>query len=72
MRCVGPTRFEEQKSTADFVRIVGQYGMAILAVEFPRLVRPLGINWNRQRPLAPNSKLLMQCLEEVAGPKGTA
>jgi DNA-binding transcriptional LysR family regulator len=40
--------------------------MAILPLELPKLVRPVGIVWNRQRPITPGAEALMQCLEDVA------
>jgi DNA-binding transcriptional LysR family regulator len=40
--------------------------LAILSLELPKLVRPVGIIWNRQRPLTPGAEALIQCLEEVA------
>ena len=40
--------------------------MAILPLELPRLVRPVGVFWNRQRPLTPGTQALMQCLEDAA------
>lgn len=42
--------------------------MTILKVDFPALIRPLGVTWNRQRPLSPSAKLLIECLEKVAAP----
>jgi DNA-binding transcriptional LysR family regulator len=41
--------------------------LSILALELPKLVRPVGIMWNRQRPITPGTQALMQCLEEVTG-----
>ena len=40
--------------------------LAILPLELPKLVRPVGMIWNRQRPLTPGTQALMQYLEEVA------
>lgn len=40
--------------------------LAILPLEIPRLVRPFGITWNRDRALTPSAQLLMQCMEEMA------
>ena len=40
--------------------------VTILAVEFARQVPPIGIIWNRERPLSPSALEMMQCLEEVA------
>ena len=39
--------------------------LAILSLELPKLVRPVGIMWNRQRPITPGAEALMQCLEDV-------
>ena len=40
--------------------------MAVLSLELPKLVRPVGIVWNRQRPITPGTQILIQCLEDVA------
>ena len=40
--------------------------LAILSLELPKLVRPVGIMWNRQRPITPGTQILIQCLEDVA------
>jgi DNA-binding transcriptional LysR family regulator len=40
--------------------------LAILPLELPRLARPVGAIWARQRPLAPGTQVLIQCLEEAA------
>lgn len=40
--------------------------VSLLKFNFPRLVRPLGIAWNRRRPLSPSTALLIECLEEVS------
>ncbi|GAA4322875.1 LysR family transcriptional regulator [Pigmentiphaga soli] len=40
--------------------------LCILPFELPQLVRPLGITWNRRRPMSPSTTLLIECLEEVA------
>lgn len=40
--------------------------LAILPLELPKLVRPVGIIWNRQRPISPGTQALMHCLEAVA------
>jgi DNA-binding transcriptional LysR family regulator len=40
--------------------------LAILRLELPKLVRPVGIIWNRQRPVTPGTQALIECLEEVA------
>ena len=54
------------RDVAKYYQGLGQ--LAVLPLGFPRLLRPLGITWSRQRPLSPSTKLLMQCLEEVARP----
>jgi DNA-binding transcriptional LysR family regulator len=38
--------------------------IAILPLELPELVRPVGMTWSRARALSPGAKLLMQCLED--------
>ena len=40
--------------------------LTTLPLELPRLVRPVGAIWSRQRPLAPATQVLIQCLEEAA------
>jgi len=40
--------------------------LAILPLELPRLARPVGVIWSRQRPLAPATQGLIQFLEEAA------
>lgn len=40
--------------------------LAILPLALPKLVRPVGIIWNQQRPVSPGIQALMQCLEAVA------
>lgn len=40
--------------------------LAILPLEFPKLARPVGVVWSRQRPLSPSTQILIQCLEEAA------
>jgi len=40
--------------------------LAILPLELPRLARPVGAIWSRQRPLAPATQVLIQFLEEAA------
>ena len=39
--------------------------IAILPLELPKLVRPVGVTWSRARVLSPSARLMMQCLEEV-------
>lgn len=40
--------------------------LAILPLELPKLVRPVGIIWNRQRAITPSTQALIECLEDVA------
>jgi DNA-binding transcriptional LysR family regulator len=52
---------------SDVARYYESLGLlAILPLELPKLVRPVGIIWNRQRPIPPSTQALMQCLEEAA------
>ncbi len=52
---------------ADVSRYYESLGLlAILPLELPKLVRPVGMIWNRQRPVSPSTQSLMQCLEDVA------
>ena len=52
---------------ADVSRYYESLGLlAILPLELPKLVRPVGIIWNRQRPVSPSTQALMQCLGDVA------
>lgn len=54
---------------ADVSRYYESLGLlAVLPLELPKLVRPVGVVWNRHRPLAPGAQTLIQCLEEVARP----
>lgn len=39
--------------------------LAILPLELPRLARPVGVVWSRERPLAPATQMLIQCMEEA-------
>ena len=39
--------------------------IAILPLELPKLVRPVGMTWSRARPPSPSTTLLMRCLEET-------
>ncbi len=39
--------------------------IATLPLEVPKLLRPVGITWSRQRPLSPSAKLMFECLEEA-------
>jgi DNA-binding transcriptional LysR family regulator len=40
--------------------------IAVLPLELPKLLRPLGVAWDRKRSLSPSIKLMIKCLEEVA------
>lgn len=42
--------------------------LAILPIKLPRLVRPVGALWSRQRALAPGAQGLIECLEEAVRP----
>lgn len=42
--------------------------IAILPLELPKLLRPVGMTWSKERALSPSAKLMMRCLEEVAHP----
>ncbi len=43
--------------------------IAVLPLELPNVLRPVGMLWNNQRPQSPSAQLMMQCLEEAARPK---
>ncbi|WP_416423511.1 LysR substrate-binding domain-containing protein [Pseudomonas sp. App30] len=38
----------------------------VLPLKMPRLVRPVGVLWNRDRGLTPSAELMVECLEEAA------
>ena len=38
--------------------------IAILPLELPKMVRPVGMTWSRARQLSPGTKLIMRCLED--------
>ncbi|WP_455925934.1 LysR substrate-binding domain-containing protein [Pseudomonas putida] len=38
----------------------------VLPLNLPRLVRPVGALWNRNRGLTPSAELMVQCLQEAA------
>jgi DNA-binding transcriptional LysR family regulator len=40
--------------------------LAILPLEFPDVLRPIGLTWSRQHAMSAATTQLMQCLEEVA------
>jgi DNA-binding transcriptional LysR family regulator len=53
---------------ADVSRYYESLGLlAVLPLELPKLVRPVGVVWSRHRPLSPGALTLIQCLEETAG-----
>jgi DNA-binding transcriptional LysR family regulator len=37
--------------------------LAVLPIELPGLVRPVGVMWSRQRPLSPAAQALIESLE---------
>jgi len=54
---------------ADVSRYYESLGLlAVLPLDLPGLVRPVGVIWSRHRPIAPGTKALIECLEEVARP----
>jgi DNA-binding transcriptional LysR family regulator len=42
--------------------------LAILPLELPKLLRPVGVVWSKQRPLSPGAEELIGCLESTARP----
>ncbi|MEK7948633.1 LysR substrate-binding domain-containing protein [Pigmentiphaga sp. YJ18] len=44
--------------------------LAILPLELPGLLRPIGLTWSKQRALSPASERLMHCLREVSADYG--
>ena len=40
--------------------------MTVLPLTLPRMLRPAGVAWNKNRPLRPGAKLMLECLDEVA------
>jgi DNA-binding transcriptional LysR family regulator len=52
---------------ADVSRYYESLGLlAVLPLELPKLVRPVGVVWSRHRPVSPGALTLIQCLEEAA------
>lgn len=52
---------------ADVSRYYESLGLlAVLPLELPKLVRPVGVVWSRHRPLTPGAQALIECLEESA------
>jgi len=41
--------------------------LAILPLSLPKLMRPAGVLWNKNRGLTPGARLMVSCLEEAAG-----
>jgi len=44
--------------------------IALLPLELPRLLRPVGMTWNPDRPLSSSTRLMMQCLENAVSSSG--
>jgi DNA-binding transcriptional LysR family regulator len=40
--------------------------IALLPLELPKFLGPVGMTWNPQRPLSSSTRLMMQCLEHAA------
>lgn len=40
--------------------------LAVLPLALPRMLRPTGVLWNKNRPLTPGMQLMLDCLEEAA------
>jgi DNA-binding transcriptional LysR family regulator len=38
----------------------------VLPLNLPRLLRPVGVLWNRNRSLAPSAQLMVECLDDAA------
>ncbi|VCU69102.1 HTH-type transcriptional regulator GbpR [Pigmentiphaga humi] len=43
-----------------------EQSLTVLPLALPRLLRPTGVIWIRDRPLTPSARLMLECLEEVA------
>jgi DNA-binding transcriptional LysR family regulator len=57
---------------ADVSRYYESLGLlAILKLELPKLVRPVGIMWNRQRPMTPGIEALIRCVEDASRMAGS-
>jgi len=53
--------------TRDIAHHYRQQGLvSVLPFNFPKLMRTLGITWNRDRAMSPSTALLITCLEEAA------
>lgn len=42
------------------------HSLHVLPLALPRLIRPAGVMWNKNRALSPGAQLMVTCLEEVA------
>jgi DNA-binding transcriptional LysR family regulator len=40
--------------------------LAVLPLEMPQLLRPVGVLWNTNRPLSPGAEFMMACLRDAA------
>ena len=63
----------EQLQVSDFIAVMGSMLLGdplqpfyVLPLSLPRLFRPTGVLWNRNRGLIPSAELVVSCLEEVA------
>jgi len=45
--------------------------LAVLPLALPRLIRPSGVLWNKDRPLTPGAQLLSSGVEEAAATLGS-
>jgi DNA-binding transcriptional LysR family regulator len=62
-----------QLQISDFIAVMGStltgdttHYLHALPLSLPRLLRPVGVLWNRNRGLIPGAKLMISCLEEAA------
>ena len=46
--------------------------LAVLPLDLPRMLGPVGMRWSRERPLSSSARLMMKCLESAVGRVGTA
>lgn len=44
--------------------------IALLPLELPKLLGPVGVTWNPDRPLSSSARLMMQCLEQAVASPG--
>jgi DNA-binding transcriptional LysR family regulator len=63
----------EHLQVSDFIAVMGgtfigdtAHALHALPLSLPRLLRPVGVLWNRNRKLTPRAKLMISCLEDVA------